>query len=126
MQRQCGFARGFRPVNFDHAPARQAANSQSNIETERAGGNRVRMIEPLPKLRSIWESAASRAFDLSMENPSTRRSAMAIASLLMTGIRRTDKRSVRRREGSVHDLFSVRNMRIYPLTAFMGCAHVGS
>src|SRR5947207_4308023 len=34
-----------------------------------------RMIEPLPKLRSIWESAASRAFDLSMEEPSTRRSA---------------------------------------------------
>src|SRR2546426_11801394 len=39
-----------------------------------------RMIEPLPKLRSIWESAASRAFDLSMEEPSTRRSAaVAIA-----------------------------------------------
>src|SRR5438105_966586 len=36
-----------------------------------------RMIEPLPKLRSIWESAASRAFDLSMEEPSTRRSAAA-------------------------------------------------
>src|SRR5207244_747996 len=34
-----------------------------------------RMIEPLPKLRSIWDSAASRAFDLSMEEPSTRRSA---------------------------------------------------
>src|SRR5437899_3576088 len=34
-----------------------------------------RMIEPLPKLRSIWESAASRAFDLSMDEPSTRRSA---------------------------------------------------
>src|SRR3954471_5246184 len=39
-----------------------------------------RMIEPLPKLRSIWESAASRAFDLSMEEPSTTRSAaVAIA-----------------------------------------------
>src|SRR5262245_37483416 len=39
-----------------------------------------RMIEPLPKLRSIWDSAASRAFDLSMEEPSTRRSAaVAIA-----------------------------------------------
>src|SRR5262245_43553464 len=34
-----------------------------------------RMIEPLPKLRSICESAASRAFDLSMEEPSTRRKA---------------------------------------------------
>ena len=38
-----------------------------------------RMIEPLPKLRSICESAASRAFDLSMEEPSTRRSAAAVA-----------------------------------------------
>src|SRR4051794_32687070 len=37
-----------------------------------------RMIEPLPKLRSICESAASRAFDLSMEEPSTRRSAAAV------------------------------------------------
>src|SRR5690606_25627073 len=33
------------------------------------------MIEPLPKLRSIWESAASRALDLSMDEPSTRRRA---------------------------------------------------
>src|ERR1700730_4254646 len=38
-----------------------------------------RMIEPLPKLRSIWESAASRAFDLSIDEPSTRRSAAAVA-----------------------------------------------
>src|SRR5271169_5879989 len=38
-----------------------------------------RMIEPLPKLRSIWESAASRAFVLSMDDPSTRRSAAAPA-----------------------------------------------
>src|SRR3954447_25276315 len=39
-----------------------------------------RIIEPLPKLRSICESAASRAFDLSMEEPSTTRSAaVAIA-----------------------------------------------
>src|SRR6202050_149028 len=37
-----------------------------------------RMIEPLPKLRSICESAASRAFDLSMDDPSTRRSAALI------------------------------------------------
>src|SRR5437899_5405817 len=37
-----------------------------------------RMIEPLPKLRSIWASAASRAFDLSMEEPSTRRNAVVV------------------------------------------------
>src|ERR1700691_3934366 len=79
-----------------------------------------RMIEPLPKLRSICDSAASRAFDLSMDDPSTRRSGAAlIFLLLMAGIRRTDNG---RPDGppcpptgdgdcqSVHDLFPVRNM----------------
>ena len=32
-----------------------------------------RMIEPLPNARSIWESAASSAFDLSIAPPSTTR-----------------------------------------------------
>src|SRR6202142_3736386 len=32
-----------------------------------------RMTEPLPNWRSIWLSAADRAFDLSMDDPSTRR-----------------------------------------------------
>jgi hypothetical protein len=34
-----------------------------------------RMIEPLPNWRSIWLSAAVRAFDLSMDDPSTIRRA---------------------------------------------------
>ena len=39
-----------------------------------------RMIEPLPNARSICETAASSAFVLSMEEPSTkRRAAWAIA-----------------------------------------------
>src|SRR5260221_759366 len=42
-----------------------------------------RMIEPLPNVRSIWESAASRAFVLSMDEPSTRRNAVVIAPLLI-------------------------------------------
>src|SRR5262245_19267149 len=64
-----------------------------------------RMIEPLPKLRSIWESAASRAFDLSMEEPSTRRNAVVIAPTpYRTGFADGQRRS------SVHCLFSVRNM----------------
>jgi hypothetical protein len=45
-----------------------------------------RMIEPLPKLRSICDSAASRAFDLSMDDPSTRRSAALMFVLLMAGM----------------------------------------
>src|SRR6185312_13935364 len=44
------------------------------------------MIEPLPNWRSIWLSAADRAFDLSMEFPSTTRKAgWAISTLLMEG-----------------------------------------
>src|ERR1700761_4308399 len=35
------------------------------------------ITEPLPNWRSIWESAADRAFDLSMEDPSTIRRAVA-------------------------------------------------
>lgn len=35
------------------------------------------ITEPLPNWRSIWESAAERALDLSMEDPSTIRSAVA-------------------------------------------------
>src|SRR6202044_3039350 len=88
-----------------------------------------RMIEPLPKLRSIWESAASRAFDLSMDDPSTRRSAAPalMVLLLMAGIRKAHNAGpmaplpagplgngeVR----SVHDLFYVRNM------FFCGCGY---
>src|SRR6478735_12680990 len=69
-----------------------------------------RMIEPLPKLRSIWESAASSAFDLSMENPSTIRSAIAIAFAPYDRDwedRQTAPPSIGR---TVHDLFSVRKM----------------
>src|SRR5262245_59944732 len=76
------------------------------------------MIEPLPKLRSIWDSAASSALDLSMDDPSiTRSAAGAIVSLLMTGIRKTDKLAALPGEAptaierdNVHDLFYVRNM----------------
>src|SRR5262245_2290128 len=72
-----------------------------------------RMIEPLPKLRSICESAASSAFDLSMEEPSTRRSAdWAIAP---TPYDRDSPDRQRApppapRQKTVHDLFYVRNM----------------
>src|SRR6185295_5070862 len=44
-----------------------------------------RMIEPLPKARSIWLSAASSAFDLSMLMPSTMRREIAdIPALLIS------------------------------------------
>src|SRR5262249_12049697 len=75
-----------------------------------------RMIEPLPKLRSICESAASRALDLSMEEPSTRRSAVwAIAPTPYDREIGDRQRGLGRaaspvNDKSVHDLFSVRNM----------------
>src|SRR2546423_12002114 len=93
-----------------------------------------RMIEPLPKLRSICESAASRAFDLSIEEPATRRRACgAIVPLLMTGIPRTDNARpalglappIRPVEDIVHDLFrfaicSLSLMGYWPLSTLTG------
>src|SRR5947199_1206631 len=74
------------------------------------------ITEPLPNWRSIWDSAADSALVLSMEDPSTIRSAVAdMVVLLMAGIRRWDKRAVIRAETTtdgtnVPYLFSVRNM----------------
>src|SRR6202795_1286554 len=72
-----------------------------------------RMIEPLPKLRSICESAASRAFVWSMDGPSTRRSA---GELIVVAPYGRDSRDRQRGPpppaeiddgGTVHDLFLV-------------------
>jgi len=38
MQRQRCFSAGFRPVDFDHAAARNAERSQRNIQAQRPGG----------------------------------------------------------------------------------------
>src|SRR6266511_1596534 len=58
-----------------------------------------RMIEPLTKVRSIWESAASRAFDLSMDEPSTRRNAVVIAPTpYRTGFGRPTTNGQRRKQ----------------------------
>src|ERR1044072_328319 len=63
--------------------------------------------------RSIWLSAASRAFDLSMDEPSTTRSAAVISRSIWLTIRRSAKHSAgagQRPMQVVHYLFSVRNM----------------
>ena len=73
LQRQRGLARRFRPVDLDHAAARQAADAERDVEPERAGrddldvvGDAIasprRMTEPLPNCFSIWLSAADSAF----------------------------------------------------------------
>src|SRR5262245_34457501 len=72
------------------------------------------ITEPLPNWRSIWDSAADSALDLSMEDPSTIRRAVAdIVVLLMAGIRERDKRDridIFGCGNTVTSLFSVRNM----------------
>src|ERR1700686_2343582 len=73
-----------------------------------------RMIKPLPKLRSIWESAASSAFDLSMENPSTIRSAIAIAFAPYDRDREDRQTAPPSIGRTVHDLFLVRKMFFSP------------
>ena len=101
MQRQRGLAGGFRPVISTTRPRGKppmpSAMSRPSEPVETVSTSidlsflPSRMIEPLPKLRSIWESAASRAFDLSMEEPSTRRSAaVAIAPTPYDRNRKTD------------------------------------
>src|SRR3954466_11607303 len=57
------------------------------------------MIEPLPKARSIWVSAASRALDLSMDELSTTRSAAVISRSIWLTIRRSAKCSPRAGNG---------------------------
>jgi hypothetical protein len=39
LQRERGFTGAFRAVNFDDAPARQAADAKRDIEAERTGGD---------------------------------------------------------------------------------------
>src|SRR5256885_6243676 len=41
VQRERGLAGGFRPVDLDHAAARQAADAERDVEPERAGRDRV-------------------------------------------------------------------------------------
>src|SRR5438874_5390677 len=76
-----------------------------------------RMIEPLPNVRSIWESAASRAFDLSMDEPSTTRNAVVIAP---TPYRPDPEDSNGVDKCNVHYLFSVRNMFFVPAGVLAG------
>src|SRR5215510_547014 len=71
------------------------------------------ITEPLPNCRSIWESAADSAFDLSMEEPSTiRRAGTDIWWLLMTDSGGTDSGESRTFGCGIYvlHLFSVRNM----------------
>ena len=39
LERERGLARGLRPVDFDHATARQSAHAERQVEPQRAGRN---------------------------------------------------------------------------------------
>ena len=141
MQRQRGLARGFRPVDLDHAAARQAADAERDVEPERAGGHGLD-VHRLPVLAEPHDRAlAEAALDLRQRGikglrfvhgrsfDETKR-CTHVSVLLMAGIRRAHNG---RRNGpaapfagngdgsTVHDLFFVRNMfffgggHIYPL-----------
>jgi len=64
MEGERGLARGLRPVNLHHPPARQAADAERDIEPEGAGRNRL----DLDRLAALAEphdrALAERAFDL--------------------------------------------------------------
>ena len=47
VQRERGLAGGFRPVDFDDASARQAADAERDIEAERAGGDDIDIHRPV-------------------------------------------------------------------------------
>ena len=59
LERQRGFAGRFGAVDLDHAPARQTADAQGNIQTEGAGGNglhvHVAVVGAQPHDRALAE-----------------------------------------------------------------------
>lgn len=64
VQGQRGLARAFRPVDFNDAALRQAADTQRDVETERAGGNHLRLDQVLLGAELHDRALAERAFDL--------------------------------------------------------------
>ena len=44
LQRERGFARRFRPVDFDHPSARKPPHTQGNVQPERSGADRLNVF----------------------------------------------------------------------------------
>ena len=64
VQRERGLAGGFRPVDFDHPAARQAADAERDIEPERAGGDGVDIHRLVVLAEPHDRALAERALDL--------------------------------------------------------------
>ena len=106
MQRQRRLARGFRPVDFHHPAARQAADPERDVEAERAARNGL----DLDRLAALAEphdrALAEGPFDLRQRGIERlglvhcspfdhSQRVLGHVPLLMTGIRRTGKRALR-------------------------------
>ncbi len=63
VQRERRLARAFRPVDFDHPPARQAADAERDVEPEAAGGDRFD-LHLLAAAELHRRALAERAVDL--------------------------------------------------------------
>ena len=126
VQRERGLAGGFRPVDLDHAAARQAADAERDVEAERAGGDRLDLHRLVVLAEPHDRALAEGALDLGergikglrlVHGMILRRDAGQLDSLsrsLWPGIRRADNAPPapvdRCRNRNVHYLFSVRNM----------------
>src|SRR5215216_900441 len=64
VQRQRGFARGFRPVDFNHPPTWQAADAQRDIEPERARRNGLDVHRTVVLAQLRHRALAELALDL--------------------------------------------------------------
>src|SRR5581483_1615906 len=64
VQGERGLAGGFRPVDFHHPAARQAANAERDIEPERAGGNGLDVHRLVVLAEAHHRALAELALDL--------------------------------------------------------------
>ena len=64
LQRQRGFAARLRAVDFDHAPARQAAHAERGVEPERAGGDDFDVFDHFAFAQTHDRALAELLFDL--------------------------------------------------------------
>jgi hypothetical protein len=64
LQRQRGLAGRFRAVDLDHAAARQAAHAQGDVQSQRAGGDDLDVLDDLALAQAHDGALAELLFDL--------------------------------------------------------------
>ena len=86
-QRQRGLARGFRTIDFDDAPARQAADAKCQVQAQRAGGNHFHILGDVLFAKAHDRALAELFFDLG-KGGGKRLAAVFVHSLFLSGQRR--------------------------------------